>query len=254
MRKAFRHSGVLMMVAVVALGLLGAAYTLWYEDLTITTNVETGTLNADVSIHPYVSAVGNVVTWGAAETEEGSYPGAGRPVVITCPAPLPGGLHSAGTLMLDVIAGLGNPGPVYGCTGGGFPAGKPPTVCNAAIASIDAANDTGDNNHLILNLSGLYPFAGCQFQTDVHNVGSVPIHITLDLDASTYELCEINDTGCVDLDIADPAISVLQSCTGPGGTSAMTLAQLAASGGRLLYKAGPGGRKTGHIHPQQRPL
>ena len=35
MRKAFRHTGVLMMLGVVALGLVGAAYTLWYENLTL---------------------------------------------------------------------------------------------------------------------------------------------------------------------------------------------------------------------------
>ena len=60
MRKAFRHTGVLMMAAVAALGLLGAAYTLWFEDLELHAEVETGTFDIDWSIegdgaHPIVS-------------------------------------------------------------------------------------------------------------------------------------------------------------------------------------------------------
>ena len=42
MRKAFRHTGVLMMLGVVALGLVGAAYTLWYEELNLNATVKTG--------------------------------------------------------------------------------------------------------------------------------------------------------------------------------------------------------------------
>ena len=38
-----------MMLAVVALGLVGAAYTLWYEELELNANISTGTLDADWS-------------------------------------------------------------------------------------------------------------------------------------------------------------------------------------------------------------
>jgi len=50
MHKAFRHTVVLMTVAVIAVGLLGAAYTLWYENLTLNANVSTGTFDVDWSI------------------------------------------------------------------------------------------------------------------------------------------------------------------------------------------------------------
>ena len=49
MPKAFKHTGVLMMLAVVALGLVGAGYALWYEELTVTATVNTGTFNVDWS-------------------------------------------------------------------------------------------------------------------------------------------------------------------------------------------------------------
>ena len=51
MPKAFKHTGVLMMLAVVALGLVGAGYALWYEELSVTTTIQTGTFNADWSLH-----------------------------------------------------------------------------------------------------------------------------------------------------------------------------------------------------------
>ncbi len=57
MSKAFRHSGVLMVVATVALGLLGAAYTLWFENLSLTATVSTGTFNVDWSIEQQPLAV-----------------------------------------------------------------------------------------------------------------------------------------------------------------------------------------------------
>jgi hypothetical protein len=52
MRKAFRHSGVLMMSAIVALGLLGAGFALWFQVLTFNGTVNTGELEVEGSIHP----------------------------------------------------------------------------------------------------------------------------------------------------------------------------------------------------------
>lgn len=51
MRKAFKHTGVLLMTAVVGLSIIGAAYALWYEDLQFKAQVVTGSFNVDWSKH-----------------------------------------------------------------------------------------------------------------------------------------------------------------------------------------------------------
>ncbi len=158
MPKAFRHTGVLMMIAVVALGLVGAAYALWFEDLQLTANVSTGTLNADVSIHPWSSG-----SFGAATSTDGTYTGAGHPVVAQVTGTNPPTVTSLLTSNYDAFTT--------------FPGGKPPTTCDAAIGSGLTANDTADHNLLTLNLGGLYPYAGCEYTIDIHSTGSVPIHI-----------------------------------------------------------------------------
>lgn len=248
MRKAFRHSGVLMMMGVVALGLLGAAYTLWYEDLTVTSNVETGTFNADVSIHPWVSGT----TFGDAETAVGTYPGAGRPVVIVCPEPIPGLVSVLPVMLATGAAGEGIPveeGTYAGCVGSGFPEGKPPTVCDAEIATIpDAANDQSDNNHLILNMSGLYPLAGCLYTTDLHNAGTVPLHVSFT--GGTYQICDPGDPdpiNCEDLDISDPGISVGDVCYGPDGSIAVG----SLTPGPISYTSGPSAGSPVQLHVDQ---
>lgn len=235
MRKAFRHSGVLMMCAVVALGLLGAAYTLWFEDLQITTTVNTGTFDADVSLHSWVS--GNTY-----ETENTDDNGVGKPVVIVCSNPIGPGLAAAHNLLSSI--GSGNP---YGCTFGGFPDGKPPTTCNATIGQYgsapDNANDVTDQNQLNLVLSGLYPFAGCTFRIDIHNSGSVPMHLNV-LSGTTYKLCDAGSTfanpiGCTNLAISDPAISTITTCQAPVGPSVtpQAVATIDANG-QLDYAGG----------------
>lgn len=219
MRRAFRHSGVLMMVAVVALGLLGAAYTLWFEDLTINTTVNTGTFDADVSLHSWLGE--------DFETENTLDNGVGKPVVIVCSNPIPASTQAAHNVLASI--GSGNP---YGCTFGGFPAGKPPTTCTATIGTEgtvpENANDVVDDNALNLVLSGLYPFAGCTFRIDVHNSGSVPMHLNV-LTDGIYKLCDAGSTFANPINCSDitppvgpgspPAISTITTCQAPVGPS-----------------------------------
>ena len=156
MRKAFRHTGVLMMLAVVALGLIGAAYTLWYDKLTMEATISTGTLDADWSIHPL------------------SQTSAGLPVVaVPTNVGLNGGVAS---YMSDNLNGGKTTAHSWGLfTNANFhtPAGvdKPQPQCDGAV---DTANDT-----LTLTMSGLFPYAGCDYEIDLHSTGSVPYHIAI---------------------------------------------------------------------------
>ena len=157
MRKAFRHTGVLMMVGVVALGLLGAAYTLWYEDLQLTATVSTGTFDADLSLHDLTAAPDD---------------NEGRPVVAQVglnPPTVATLLHSNVQANYDLF--------------GAFPTNKPATTCDAELSSFGTvpanANDAVDDNLLELTMTGLYPYAGCEYEIDFHNDGTVPLHAAI---------------------------------------------------------------------------
>ncbi|MCC6386335.1 MAG: hypothetical protein IT302_03010 [Dehalococcoidia bacterium] len=168
MRKSSRHIGVLMVLSTLALGLIGAAYALWYEDLQLTANVSTGTFNVDMSMHDPVTHANGTN---------------GVPVVGKPPTGL-GTLTSGAATYLeqgdpdrhftDGAQGYGN------FTNANFGA-KPQTVCNGELSSqpIGAANDVGDTNVLTLNLGGLYPYAGCEFEIDITNKGTVPMHFAV---------------------------------------------------------------------------
>ena len=207
MRKAFRHTGVLMMMGVVALGLLGAAYTLWYEDLQITSDVSTGTFDADVSVHLWDGEV----FAAAPSTSPALYEDAGKPVVIQCANLIPTSFTRAADY---VLANLDD----WNCVFGEFPEEKldATTVCDAVIGSFgtvpDNANDEAEGNHLILQMSNLFPYAGCTYRIDIHNSGSVPMHVNL-VGIGNYEVCDLGDApgsaSCVDLVIEDPAISTI---------------------------------------------
>jgi hypothetical protein len=225
MRKAFRHTGVLMMLGVVALGLVGAAYTLWFEDLQITTQASTGTFNADVSIHPW-----NGSDFGAGQAGTGLYPHSGHPIVGIFSQPIPTSFtRSAGY----VFAHAGD----FGGTFGNFPADKPPTVCDGSITTFGSApanaNDTTNSNQLTMIMSGLYPYAGCTYRIDFHNTGTVPMHITaLAPVEGDYVLCNQgvtnpNDPSCTALHNypnppggSDQGISVVYSNCGFGAPAA----------------------------------
>jgi len=159
MRKAFKHTGVLMMVAVIGLAVAGAAYALWFEDLHLTATVNTGTFNVDWSCDTQ-----------SGDAAADNCTNSAVPVVYTynCPAGTQGcpADHPQSTLV-----------------GSDIPSGKAP-ACSAAISDQTGpheANDAADNNLLTLTLggtsgTGIYPFAGCRFYIDVHSSGSVPAH------------------------------------------------------------------------------
>ena len=94
--------------------------------------------------------------------------GTGRPVVAQVGA----NPDSVATMVTTNYAAFGN-----------FPSGKPATTCTGAIGTYGAngvnANDTVDNNQVSLTLGGLYPYAGCEFEIDIHNDGGIPFHIAL---------------------------------------------------------------------------
>lgn len=155
LKKTFKHTGVLMMVGVFALGLLGAAYTLWYEDLVLRADIETGTFDVD---------------WSC----EGEDPGAEGPdvngdgVVDECDT----SAHAVASTDL---------GRTYKVP----PEGKGPECSllrsdlNPPDVDFPTANDKGTNNLLELTLRGLYPYSGCEFWIDIHNAGTVPAHFAV---------------------------------------------------------------------------
>jgi len=173
MRKAFRHTGVLMMLGVVALGLVGAAYTLWYEDLILETTIETGTLDADWSFHAWAPDSEGTDAHGFLNT---SASGVGKPVVaiITNATQANGGVASH----------LGISGSGVGAIhfqNENFPAGKPQPVCTGTIGSTGVvpgdSNDVAQDNKLTLEAYGLFPYAGCEWEIDISNDGTVPFHV-----------------------------------------------------------------------------
>jgi hypothetical protein len=186
MRKSSRHIGVLMVLSTLALGLVGAAYALWYEDLQVTANVSTGTFNVDLSLHDPVTHANSTN---------------GVPVVAKPPT-------GYGTLTSGVASYLEDGDPNRWFTNGaqGYAnftnanfGAKPQTTCTGALSSNAAgANDVGDTNVLTLNLGGLYPYAGCEFEIDITNKGTVPMHFAL-TNLQYYECTGVN-TGCTPAD------------------------------------------------------
>jgi len=184
MRKAFRHTGVLMMAAVVALGLLGAAYTLWWERLTLEANITTGTFDIDWSCHDL---------WGTTDT--GDCAKAARPVVS-----LDQGVNWLGPrdaaretgLPLDVIEA------------------KMPT-CSAVPGDRNPGTDNGGQETLSLTLHGLYPYAGCEFWLDIHNAGTVPAHVKASLAVAPKDSTQYPGLGLLSLDDVS-VVSVSENC------------------------------------------
>jgi hypothetical protein len=149
------------------LALVGAAYALWFEDLTLTANVATGTFNANASIEDI----------GPGDNE-------GLPVVAQNPTNSVAALVSDTTHYGDFAA---------------FPANKPPTTCDGVVTTSDdpnhtQANDSVSDNELDLTLGGLYPYAGCEFTIDIDNAGTVPFHVSLT--GVSLELCNISGSPC----------------------------------------------------------
>lgn len=153
------------MLGVVALGLVGAAYTLWYDNLTMTTNVTTGTLNADWSVHNWTKGSGfasTAATDGVAN---------GQPIVHVAnedEAILNGNVASV--LSGGLLGGKTTTDSWNKFTNANFPVGKPQPECTAT---------GGNSNTLVFNMNKLYPYAGCEFQLDLHSTGTVPFHIAV---------------------------------------------------------------------------
>jgi hypothetical protein len=142
MPKVYRHVGVLFMLAVVALGLLGAAYTLWYEDLSIEADVTTGVFDANWTLTGAASAPKYAVVSGSSATPAfGDFTDteAAKLASLTC-----------GQSISSSGAGVG-------------------------------ANDTGSNNVLTLEMTNLYPFTGCLFTVNfgLANDSTVPAHFQI---------------------------------------------------------------------------
>ena len=163
MRKAFRHTGVLMMLGVVALGLIGAAYTLWYQNLSVTTTINTGTLAANWSFHPWSAGTSGEGTFGATSTS-----GLGKPVVALITSADNVGVNaSASQILGQGGTGSGSARFTYGNfnppTNVGSPTPvKPVPTCEGALSPTDSGATS-----LTLTIGGLFPFAGCEFQIDI---------------------------------------------------------------------------------------
>lgn len=157
MRKAFRHTGVLMMLGVVALGLLGAAYTLWWEKLTLEANITTGTFDIDWSCH-------DVVT-GAPVTDCSN---AKKSIVSL----------DGGKTYLNAAQAAAATGQAQAVIERKLP------ICEAVKGPDQGGTENGGNSQLSLTLHNLYPYAGCEFWLDVHNAGTVPAHVKYMLTAA----------------------------------------------------------------------
>lgn len=155
MPKAFRHTGVLMMLAVVALGLVGAAYTLWSENLKIDATVTTGTVDVNWSLEPV----------------HADHPGA-----------VPQNATS------DEVIGTGTNGALSGLwyhfnipTQSGRPDdSKFVQNCSIGLGGTGDTTEPMNPSQHTLNISatGLYPLTGCEFGFNIHNWGTVPVHLT----------------------------------------------------------------------------
>ena len=166
MRKAFKHTGALMMAAVIGLSIIGAAYALWFEDLTLDATVTTGTFDVDWScdtqaIPPNQEAPGcDLSSVAIFSLDEGT-------TYNTWPvAAVPAGFETG-------AVGLSK-----------FNAKAP--RCTVDIGDdAEAANDVGDDNVMTMTIgsadlgAGLAPYTGCRFYIDIHNSGTVPSHITI---------------------------------------------------------------------------
>jgi len=123
-KKTYRHTGVLFMVAVIGLAVIGLGYALWFQVLTLNGTVSTGNLDVEWSDHgtleTYSTTLGE--TWVESDDPE-------------------------------------------------FIAGKATQICEQVLEE--------DGHVLTIRDAGLYPYAGCIHDVNIHNNGTVPVHIDL---------------------------------------------------------------------------
>ncbi|OAI40847.1 hypothetical protein AYO38_05030 [bacterium SCGC AG-212-C10] len=180
----------MMMMGIVALGLIGAAYTLWYEDLQLNATITTGTFNADWSIYDICGGADSTAETPAnasdaaspcinsAATDDEGVP------VVALPTNNPNPIGAGAILPSAVISAQGTGYAAY--TNGQYILNgvtKPTTSCDETRTSGGAplaANDNVlDNNVLNLAVGGAFPYAGCMFRFDLHSSGTVPLHIAI---------------------------------------------------------------------------
>lgn len=182
MRKAFRHTGVLMMLGVVALGLVGAAYTLWYEKLTLEANITTGTFDIDWSCHDLSGSTpgANIADCSNAKKE-----------VVSL---------NLGQTWLDAQGAATATGQTLARVQSKMP------KCEA-VRTQDADGNTANGNTetLSVTLHNLYPYAGCEFWLDINNNGTVPAHVKAMLSSRTKEA---DGSACDDTD-PNPCLPLL---------------------------------------------
>ena len=170
MRKAFRHTGVLMMLGVVALGLVGAAYTLWYEELELNATVSTGTFNVDWSNRLEAEPVACVLWSGTVVPATGQSPSCDENSEYQTATQLAAAYPRAALKLPTCVSAITDHN----------------TVENAFVSTNDMSNavsgafEDADFNILTIQMDGLYPFAGCRMTIDIHNKGSVPAHLTIE--------------------------------------------------------------------------
>ena len=183
LKKPFRHAGLLMLMAIAALGLIGAAYTLWYEDLSVTANVTTARFDVDWSCQTGFAAAPDAAGIGTSANQTCTAATKETVAVLSTalvPSTNPTLVWTDFTDQLDDTAAV--------------PTAKYIQSCSAAIGNNAAgANDTGTNNTLTFTLTDLYPFAGCKFaiDIDVPSGNYVPAHFTLTAAANTLQALKV---------------------------------------------------------------
>ncbi|MBI2765100.1 MAG: hypothetical protein HYX53_04220 [Chloroflexi bacterium] len=136
-----KRASFLAMAAVVAIALLGSAYTLWFEDLTLAANVSTGTLDAQIVCGPPVDNENPF--WFPFGVPYANYPPA-NPLkdVATGPTSAPNGPH-------EWLLTVGNtyPGYMAGCELHAYNTGTVPWHLEAeqiVITGTDGTSITAD--------------------------------------------------------------------------------------------------------------
>jgi hypothetical protein len=140
-KNAFRHTGVMLMVAVIGLAIIGAGYALWFQVLTLNASVTTGTLDVQWSNH------GTDPTYS---------------------------LDQGATFLTPADATF-----------------NPLKVVQTCAQTLDA---TGH----VINIvdTGYYPYAGCVHHIDIHDDGTIPVHIDTANLQFTGLGCDANGANC----------------------------------------------------------
>ena len=162
MKNAFRHTGVMLMVAVVGLAVIGAGYALWFQVLTLNATVTTGTLDVQWSDH------GSDPTYS---------------------------LTTGDTFLKP-----------------GDPTFNPLKVVQTCTQTLDSTL------HVItISDTGYYPYAGCVHHIDIHDNGTIPVHIDTAALQFTGLGCDANGKNCAIVAKVSACVVDPNSSTAGGG-------------------------------------